>query len=313
MSSISEATYIQLYEANSIPLRVVLASLVWVLYEYLITLDEEVWYIWRQQHNLGRFMYFWVRYYTIFLLGFDTVQIHTFAIPGVATHALCVAADPATRIVGAVSLWSIEIIMQMRLYVLYDRSKKVLIFNAVLFLGSIGSFLWLVVVNAVRRGKLLRQIHTTSPLPGCPVINGGTEWAQWIPATAFEMVLFSFAIYRATKSIAARTRLNHRLSLTTILINENIFYFCVVSWVLIFNNLMVIGKTNIPWFGFGPFHAAVGIATCRMLMHLRKFASHELESQGNAYATTKATNAGGPMIFRGSEGEDSQGSTIPDS
>ena len=54
------------------------------------------------------------------------------------------------------------------------------------------------------------------------------------------MVLFSFAIYRATLSIAARTRLNNRLSLTTILINENIFYFCVVSWVLIFNNLMVI-------------------------------------------------------------------------
>lgn len=58
-----------------------------------------------------------------------------------------------------------------------------------------------------------------------------------------------------------------------------------------------------------PFHAAVGIATCRMLMHLRKFAKNELENQGNTYTTTKATNAG-PMVFRGSDGEDSQDSTV---
>jgi len=55
-------------------------------------------------------------------------------------------------------------------------------------------------------------------------------------------------------------------------------------------------KTQIPWFGFGsvcyllkficvschihacsPFHAALGIVTCRMLIHLRKFASGSLE------------------------------------
>ena len=163
--------------------------------------------------------------------------------------------------------------------------------------------------------------------------------------------MFSFAIYRAAVSISARTRLNDRPSLTAILIHENIFYFCVVSWVLIFNNLMVIvsiyyiwfniifkltsqltcskGKTNIPWFGFGsvklymhapcprnssceniyrsPFHAAVGIATCRMLMHLRKFAKHELDGQGNA--TTKATKVDSSIVFRGYEREDSQGST----
>ena len=86
-----------------------------------------------------------------------------------------------------------------------------------------------------------------------------------------------------------------------------------VGCVLVFNNLMVVVslprekyqslaltsfecKTQIPWFGFGsvcyllkftsvscqihacsPFHAALGIVTCRMLIHLRKFASGNLE------------------------------------
>ena len=99
--------------------------------------------------------------------------------------------------------------------------------------------------------------------------------------------MFSFAIYRAAVSISARTRLNDRPSLTAILIHENIFYFCVVSWVLIFNNLMVIvsiyynwfniifkltsqltcskGKTNIPWFGFG---------SVKLYMHLIHVTHH---------------------------------------
>ncbi|KAF8174234.1 hypothetical protein BJ912DRAFT_1064838 [Pholiota molesta] len=277
-STISVAQFATLYEANLIPLRVVLASLVWVLHDYFVTLEDEIRYIWTQKPSFGRFMFLWVRYYTIFLLGFDTLQIHTFALPGVATHGMCVAADPATRVAGAILLWSIEIIMQMRIYILYNSSKRVLIFNGVLFLGSIGSFLWLVIIGAIRR-----------------------KWAQWIPATGFEGILFAFALYKAAVSVAAWTRLNQRLSLTAILINENILYFSVVSSLLVFNNLMVVGKTKIPWFGYGPFHAAVGIVTCRMLIHLRKFAVDNFDKGGTNIADTKVT-AGGP-VFKGSRSD----------
>ncbi|KAF9473946.1 hypothetical protein BDN70DRAFT_347489 [Pholiota conissans] len=301
-TSISENEFIALYQASLIPLRVILASLVWVLHDYFVTLDDEIRYIWTQKRSFGRFMFLWVRYYTIFLLGFDTLQIHSFAIPGVATHALCIAADPATRIVGGILLWSVEIIMQLRIYILYNSSKKVAIFNGILFLGSIGSFLWLVIVGAIRRSSLLDSVHTLSTaLPGCPVINGGTEWAQWIPATGFEGILLAFALYRAAMSVAARTRLNQRLSLTAILINENILYFSVVCCLLIFNNLMVVGKTKIPWFGYGPFHAAVGIVTCRMLIHLRKFAVDNFENEATNIMDTKIT-AGG-LVFKGSRSD----------
>lgn len=36
-----------------------------------------------------------------------------------------VRSDLAIRILGAVSLWSIEIIMQLRVYVLFNQSKRV--------------------------------------------------------------------------------------------------------------------------------------------------------------------------------------------
>ena len=37
----------------------------------------------------------------------------------------CVVAAPVTRMAGAISLWSVEIIMQLRIYALFNRSKKV--------------------------------------------------------------------------------------------------------------------------------------------------------------------------------------------
>jgi len=272
------ADFIALYKANVIPLYVVLCSLVWVLHDYFVTLEDEVTYIWKQRHNFGRFMFFWIRYYTIILLIFDVVQIHSFTLPGVRTRALCIATDPTMRMVGAISLWSVEIIMQLRIHALFNRSKKIALFNGILFLISIGLFLWVLVVNALHRINLISPFIKL-PLIGCPGVNGGGQWALWVPATVYEFILFGFALYKAVNSRTARINVNHRPSLMAVLLQENILYFLAIGCLLIFNNLMVVRATGIPWFGFGPFHAAIGIATSRMLIHLRKFSSKALEGE----------------------------------
>lgn len=65
---------------------------------------------------------------------------------------------------------------------------QIALFNGILFLGSIGTFLWIMVYNFLRRRALIASAIRL-PLPGCPSINGGTQWAQWIPGT-FSLRLF---------------------------------------------------------------------------------------------------------------------------
>ncbi|KIJ24290.1 hypothetical protein M422DRAFT_274983 [Sphaerobolus stellatus SS14] len=53
---------------------------------------------------------------------------------------------------------------------------------------------------------------------------------------------------------------------------------CAISWgiiacLLVFNNLMVVGITKIPWFSYSPFHAAMEIITSRMIINLYKAAN----------------------------------------
>jgi len=289
------AEFIVLYKRNLIPLYVVPCSLVWFLHDYFITLEDEVTYIWKQNHNFGRFMFFWIRYYTIVLLIFEVFQMYSFALPGARTRELCFAAYLAIRIMSAISLWSVEIIMQLRIYALFNCSKKVALFNGILFLISIGLFLWILVVNAFHRTDIIEPFIGL-PLPGCPLVNCSSHWTLWIPATVYEFLLFGLALYKAATSSTARIKFNDRPSLAAVLLRENLLYFLVIGCILTFNNIMVVGLTNVPWFGFGPFHASIGIATSRMFIHLRKFSTEGLEGESTSLSEEIRFAGSAPVI-----------------
>ena len=138
---------------------------------------------------------------------------------------------------------------------------KVAFVNGVLFIISIGIFLWIMIDNALRAHppplpqKMPHHPPTPGNIPGPPpslnhgcinVKSGGNRWAHWLPgvclkppvtihgqnmtfgvfaATFFEFVLFGMAVYKAVVSSSAKIKLNGRRSLTAILLHENIIYF----------------------------------------------------------------------------------------
>lgn len=303
-STISPAAFIKLYRGNIIPLNACLPGLVWILHDYFITVEDEIRYIWPHRMNSGKLLFFWIRYYGIALLLFDVVQIHVFSIPGITNNNLCIAMDSIIRVVGALSLWSIEIVMQMRIYALYKCSRKVAVINATLFLISIAGFLWVLVHNAERRRAVIANaIHL--PLPGCPSIHSGIEWAQWIPATAFEGVLFLWAVHKTVRSTVRKwSTTNSFGSLYATIVRDNILYFFGITCLLVFNNLMVVGVTKIPWFSYSPFHAAMEIMTSRMLINLYK--AHRRTDNFSLTTTTVVP----PIRFVSFEGEESRNNEL---
>ncbi|KAK0200744.1 hypothetical protein DFS33DRAFT_1507440 [Desarmillaria ectypa] len=311
----NDAEFATLYQGNLIPLHVVFIGLTWIVHDYLVTLEDEIRYIWvrpscddftyefnchhlqPQKRNIGKIMFLWVRYYSISLLVFDAIQIHVFSIPGVPSDNLCVAVDAITRITGAISLWSIEIVMQLRVYALFTCSKRVAVINGFLFASSIAAFLWILIHNVARQGAVIADA-VRLPLLGCPSIHSRIEWAQWVPATAYEVVLFSFAVVKTFEFMLNNMTRGYRQSLRSILLRDNILYFLAISCILVLNNLMVVGVTKIPWFSFGPFHASVGVLTTRMLLNLRKATSrdtitlHFPQTQGEIAARQENTPTG---------------------
>ncbi|KAK0457072.1 uncharacterized protein EV420DRAFT_1644219 [Desarmillaria tabescens] len=285
-----------LYRESLVPLYVVPASFTWILHDYFVMLEDEIRYIWPQKRNIGKIIFLWVRYYSIALLVVDTLQIHIFSILGINSDKLCVAAYTIISVFGAISLWSVEIVMQLRVYVLFTCSKRVAVINGILFACSVVGFLWISAKNAEQQKALIADaIHL--PLLGCPIVHPKIEWAQWVPgesclcfnwfqdinsvafkAAIYESVLFGFAIYKSFESMMDRMRRGHsRDTLRSILLRDNTLYFLGISCLLVFNNLMIVGVDKLPRFSYGPFHAALGVLTTRMLLNLHNAASSRVE------------------------------------
>ncbi|KAJ7123759.1 hypothetical protein C8R44DRAFT_852556 [Mycena epipterygia] len=180
---------------------------------------------------------------------FDAIQIHVFATPGITSDHLYVG------------------LCSRRCHAKF--TIEIAVINALLFAGSIAGFMWILVYNHSKRADVIATaIHL--PLPGCPTVHSGIEWSQWVPATIYEGILFGFALFKTCRSAAELFRKNSGLTLYRLLLRDNLIYFFGIAALLVFNNLMVVSLTHIPWFSYGPFHACVGIMTTRMLINLRK-------------------------------------------
>ncbi|KIM37266.1 hypothetical protein M413DRAFT_30991 [Hebeloma cylindrosporum] len=270
------------------------------------TLEDEVKYFWSQKLQFGVLTFYWIRYYTIFLVLFDVIDVYIIHVgpDKIIIYSLTF---------GAISLWSIEFVMQLRIYILFNRSKKIAIFNGILFVISIAAFLWILIRNRLLGGDVHATFpangphaHGPPPPPGfppphgkgmgppppsggkpCPSLTSDSRWAQWVPPTLFEFVLFGMAVYKTIVSSSAKVDINGRRSLAATLLTENLVYFFVATCVLVFNNLIFV--TRIPWLGFGPFHAGLGLATGHLLLHLRKFAVENLEAKGGSRMGSRMT------------------------
>ncbi|KAI4524907.1 hypothetical protein K525DRAFT_360688 [Schizophyllum commune Loenen D] len=252
------AAYARLYEGNLIPMYATVVGLAWVYYDWALTIDDEVRYVWPQKMNVGKAIYLWIQW---------LARIH----PAMTNPMLCIIMDPVDRLSGAVLLWSVEIIMQLRIYAIYERSAKVAYVNILLFLISIAGFFYVLITNVLLREDAIKHVLDL-PLMGCPAIQTATEWAQWLPATIFEGILFGFVLYRSFRINFRNLRAGRGVSLYEVIIKDQIRYWVGISTLLVLCNLMVVGTTKIPWFGFGPFHAGLGVSTTRMLLNIREAA-----------------------------------------
>lgn len=161
-----------------------------------------------------------------------------------------------------------------RIYALYGCSRKVALFNFVLFLASIAGFLLVVIRDFESHHASITDAYYL-PLPNCPSVRRDMEWAQWVPATAYEGILFLWVANKTLQSVMERRHRDKRCttSLYAIILRDNILYFFGITCVLVINNLMVAGVTKSPWINYSPFHAAMEIMTSRMLINLYK--AHE--------------------------------------
>lgn len=77
---------------------------------------------------------------------------------------------------------------EVALEILTQSIIKVVTFNAILFMGSIGA--WVYIMYDTSKNRRVTVAATARyRLHGCPTINGGIRWAVWVPGEFHETAL----------------------------------------------------------------------------------------------------------------------------
>ncbi|EPQ50395.1 hypothetical protein GLOTRDRAFT_133948 [Gloeophyllum trabeum ATCC 11539] len=168
------------------------------------------------------------------------------------------------------------VILQLRLYALYHLNRRVLVLMCGAFLVSAGT-------AAVIMGMVLARISAHSGLipglPFCiPVNVPSWFYTFWIPTLGFESLLCALALFRAFKDFRSRTSLfQSGRHIVKILIRDSVIYY-LIMFATYFTNLIIFLTGNV-----GVLESGIGFAvtmSCvmgsRLCLNIRDV-HHELE------------------------------------
>lgn len=222
-----------------------LASSTIIVFDHLITLDQEYNLIWTSSWTLGKCLFLVNRYYTLLTLVFNNFALFS---PNM-TDSLCLSWYMWQGWTGVIAFVIAEMILQLRLYALYLLDKRVLAFMVMFSLCAAAA-------SASVMGSVLSQITATAhPFPGhnfCVVENVSDHfYAFWIPMLASESVLCGLAVYRFMQNHRSRSTLFQTgRRLVENLIRDSVFYFVVMFAAYFTNTLIFIfgaaAKMEIP-------------------------------------------------------------------
>lgn len=242
-----------------------LASSTIIVFDHLITLDQEIDLIWNAHWSIGKVLFIVNRYYSLCSVVFNNYALFSTTI----TDSFCLKWFQWQGWTGLVACMIGQIILQVRLYALYYLNKKILALMVIWFLAA-------TVSSAVIMGTTLSILgarsHIIPGIPFCvPVDVPRHLYAFWIPIIAFESLLCAMALYRGFQGIVGDGSLfRSGRRLVTILVRDSILFFLVVFAAYCTNFLiLVFGNDNLIEIPLGFSIAMSCVMGNRLILNVR--------------------------------------------
>ncbi|TFY77004.1 hypothetical protein EWM64_g7007, partial [Hericium alpestre] len=250
-----------------------LASLAFLVWDILITLDDEIRCIWSKPNRFWtKWLFLFVRYFavaiqvaTLFVGTEIAVELHY------AYHS-CVSWYIFQEVSTQILIISVELILMIRVHALYDRNYIITAILFALFLvENITMIITLVhVVPGVQFDEACVVLHT----PGSLIYFG-------VAYVAFETILFGLTL---VKFVQAVRRGWGRTPVVTVLMRDGTWAFALVFVVVVINGLFYIGLDGsisavayafVPIVSLMPFPTHI-IYLIRWILSLESFAGCHL-------------------------------------
>jgi len=262
------------------------ASLTFLVYDYVLTFDAEIEFVWHRSWSFGKVLFLFNRYFGLAVLIFNSI-VHFYHSP---THSqFCEIFRAWTGIAVMLAVMSADVILMARVYAVYDRKKRVLIIMAVLFAINVASTAMIIFLSPPG--------GTRSPpkaLPGCFVVDQATSYLIcWIPAFTFETIIFFVMLYRGWRTLRGALT----STLMNVVIRDSILYFIVIFAALFMDALtwaMSPQKFNVEFSGCWTIASSCAFGS-RLLLNIRERYYTEQTHVSCQTELVYMDNTGGPV------------------
>ncbi|KAI0038279.1 hypothetical protein FA95DRAFT_1613505 [Auriscalpium vulgare] len=274
------------------------AALGLLTYDYLITFDAEVNFVWRQRKCTWSFwLYIFNKFLPVAWISFASIALNSGTIltqvsftslillPSNAPQ-MCIFNFTASEVVPLLVTFGVQLILQMRVYALYELNKRLR------YLLLIGCTAELVAMLAFIPRSVIRiiHIHWIQAPTGCYYSSDIGITRFWIPALVFEPVLCALVAWKAWGVVAARWMrlprsrvcdvvggsldLDDVPPLVTLMARDSLVYFLGVYSVLValtiasmarFDSFIVVMLPYVSW-----MYVLPSILGSRVVLHMRE-------------------------------------------
>ncbi|KIJ59371.1 hypothetical protein HYDPIDRAFT_118583, partial [Hydnomerulius pinastri MD-312] len=236
MSTIPEVVeYISVARVVQITRICQLAPYVAMFYDHILTFDQEVEHIWKSSRSLNTVVYVILRY-----SGSAVALLNAFAFlaQAHASNDLCRVFLVLQVWAGSLILWLLQFILQMRLYILYNNSKKILFLTGGAYIAEI------VVMSTIVGIVDVNADSVNEPAPGIFICTNLSApkifYSFWLAPLIFELILCLLAIRIGIQRSKDHFRpaLISGTRLVNVIVMGNVMYFVGVLLSCIVNAAM---------------------------------------------------------------------------
>ncbi|KIJ28625.1 hypothetical protein M422DRAFT_784498 [Sphaerobolus stellatus SS14] len=223
----------------------VAAALTFLIYDYSITLDTELTYIWKNPagNSPWTWLFFLNRYVGLLSVTFEAIGILT-DFGGRDITEVCTIFYWWEALWGILSLLIVEVILQTKIYIVYNRSRTLLKVLIPLFiLSAAATFVFFIIfVLNIKTPNIPKNIvedfrdnfGKLGPLKGCFTIGGSYPFWVWLPVLTFETFLCLLMVLKVCEIY----RVDWRSPLLKTIVVDSILYFLPVFGLLLGSSLL---------------------------------------------------------------------------
>ncbi|KAH7925740.1 hypothetical protein BV22DRAFT_1128780 [Leucogyrophana mollusca] len=258
------------------------AGLVVLLWDHLLTFGDEVRFIWSAKLSAPKVLFLFNRYVVPIAMIIQAYGFSGLASPRLTSTAFrgliilesdcsphsCKGWTAAAASLGMITIGTSNFLVLLRLWVLWDRSRRLMVWTLTLFV------LTQITALATTAYLISQMIPFLVYMPTMQVclLSQKVDFAMlWYPGVAFEVMIFVTTFWNAVDRPRA-----HNTQMAKILYRDGSAYFFVLFGLRLTNLILAIAAPlSLIFLGVFFIWCAVNVTLTRLILNLRRLSEAE--------------------------------------